>query len=122
MAIQKSPHPNTQQDTKPEQSDLEANEQEFEADSEADQAIYQEAEGAETGMNRSRREIDARSERRQVEPETEAHEVRLSARTSTGHSQGITAHSAEEESQRQEKVVKDRPDAQAGVNRSKKAS
>jgi hypothetical protein len=122
MAIQKSPHPNTQQDTKPEQSDLEANEREFEADSEADQAIYQESEGAETGMNRSPREIDARSERRQVEPETEAHEGRLSARTSTGRSQGITAHSAEEESKRQEKVVKDRPDAQAGVNRSQRAS
>src|SRR5215472_6699952 len=52
MTIRKSPHTNTQQDTKPEQSDLEANEQEFEADSEADQTIYQEVEGAETGMNR----------------------------------------------------------------------
>jgi hypothetical protein len=122
MAIRKSPHPNTQQDTKPEQSDLDVDEQEFEADSEADQAIYQEAEGAETGMNRSSREIDARSERHRVEPETEAHEGRISTRTPKRGSQGITAHSAEEESERQEKVVKDRPNAKAGVNRSKKAS
>ena len=122
MAIQKSPHPNTQQDTKPEQSDLELNEQEFEADSPADQALYEAAEGAETGMNRSPRVIDTRSKRRQIEPETEAHEGRVSSRTSKQRSQGITAHSAEEESQRQEKVVKDRPDAQSGVNRSKRAS
>ena len=121
MAMQKSPHPNTQQDTKPEQSDLDLNEQEFEADSPADQAIYQGADGAETGMNRSPREIDTRSERRQVEPETEAHEGRLSTRTPKLPSQGITTHSAEEESRRQEKVVKDRADAQAGVNRSQKA-
>lgn len=121
MAMQKSPHPNTQQDTKPEQSDLDLNEQEFEADSPADQAIYQDTDGAETGMNRSPREIDTRSEHRQVEPETEAHEGRLSTRTPKLRSQGITTHSAEEESQRQEKVVKDRADAQAGVNRSQKA-
>jgi hypothetical protein len=121
MAIQKSPHPNTQQDTKPEQSDLEVNEQEFEADSPADQAIYEKADGAETGMNRSPREIDARSKRHQLEPETEAHEGRVSTRTPKRRSQGITAHSAEEESERQEKVVKNRTDAQAGVNRSRKA-
>jgi hypothetical protein len=122
MTIRKSPHPNTQQDTKAEQSDLEVNEQEFEADSPADQAIYQAAEGAETGMNRSPREIDARSERHRVEPETEAHGGRVSTRTPKQSSQGITTHSAEEESRRQERVVKDRADAQAGVNRSKKAS
>ena len=122
MAIQKSPHPNTQQDTKPEQSDLELNEQEFEADSPADQAIYRAAEGAETGMNRSSREIDTRSERHRVEPETEAHGGSVSTRTPKQTSQGITTHSAAEESKRQEKVVKDRADAQAGVNRSRKAS
>ncbi len=122
MAMQKSPHPNTQQDTKPEQSDLELNEQEYEVDSPADQAIYRAAEGAETGMNRSPREIDTRSERRRVEPETEAHEGSVSTRTPKQSSQGITTHSAEEESRRQEKVVKDRADAQAGVNRSRKAS
>ena len=33
--------------------------------------------------------------------------------------QGITSHSAEEESARQENVVKDRPDARAGLSRSK---
>jgi len=72
-------------------------------------------------MNRAPREIETRSERHQIEPETEAHEGRVTSRTPKQPSQGITAHSAEEESERQEKVVKDRPDAQAGVNRSRKA-
>lgn len=121
MAMQKSPHTNTQQDTKPEQSDLEVNEQEYEADAPEDQAIYERAEGAETGMNRSTREIEARSERRRLEPEKEAHEGPISTRTPKRKSQGITARSAQEESERQGRVVKDRPDAQAGVNRSKKA-
>ena len=124
MAIQKSPHPNTQQNTKPEQSDLEANEQEYEADSPQDQEIYQKTDGAETGMDRNPRGTETRSERRRIEPEQEAHEGGVSSRTLKRQSQGITARMAEEESKRQEKVVKDRADAQAGVNRTrrKKAS
>ncbi len=69
MPKNKSPHTNSQQNTKPEQSDLEANEQEYESDARADQELYQRADGAETGMNRSPREIDTRSERHQVGPE-----------------------------------------------------
>ena len=117
--MQKSPHPNTQQNTKPEQSDLEVDEQEYEADSPQDQELYDRTEGAETGMNRNRREVQTRYERHRIEPEKEAHEGRLSTRTPKQRSQGITARTAEQESTRQEKVVKDRPDAQAGVNRSR---
>jgi len=119
MAMQKSPHPNTQQNTKPEQSDLEVDEQEYEADSPQDQELYDRTAGAETGMNRNPREIQTRSERHQIEPETEAHEGRLWTRTPKKSSQGITARTAEQESTRQEKVVKDRPDALAGVNRTR---
>jgi hypothetical protein len=122
MAMQKSPHPNTQQNTKPEQSDLEAGEREYEADGSEDQAIYKKAEGAETGMNRNPREVNTRSERHRIEPETEAHEGQVSSRTPKRSAQGITARPAAEESKRQEKVVKNRADAQAGVNRAKRAS
>jgi hypothetical protein len=103
---------------------LEVGEQEYEADSPQDQELYDRTEGAETGMNRNPREVQTRSERRQIEPETEAHEGRLWTRTPKQKSQGITARTAEQESTRQEKVVKDRPDALAGVNRtrSKQAS
>ena len=124
MAMQKSPHPNTQQNTKPEQSDLEVDEQEYEADSPQDQQLYDRSEGAATGMNRNPRGIETRSERHKIEPEKKAHEGWLSTRTPKKRSQGITARTGEQESTRQEKVVQDRPDAQAGVNRtrSKKAS
>lgn len=118
MTMQKSPHTNTQQNTKPEQSDLEADEKEYETDSPEDQAIYQRAEGAETGTNRSPREVAPRSVERRTEPEKEAHEGSVTTRTPEGSGQGITSRSAEEENQRQKKVVSIRPDAQAGVNRS----
>jgi hypothetical protein len=120
MAIQKSPHTQTQQNTVPEQTDLEANEQEYEADSPTEQELYEHMEGAETGMERNPREVEARSSiHNRTEPEVQAHEGTLSTRTPKRPVQGITSHSAAEESARQEKVVNDRPDAQAGVNRSK---
>src|SRR3954451_25171111 len=100
MAVQKSPHTNTQQNTRPEQSNLEDNEQQYETDSPRDQARYQQTDGAETGMTRSPREVETRSERHKTEPEKEAHEGRVSTRTPKRSSQGVTARSAEEESVR----------------------
>lgn len=115
MTKQKSPHTQTQQDTIPEQTDLENDEQPYEADSPSDERIYRQMDGAQTGENRSPREIQTRSERHRTEPEVEAHEGTVSTRTPQHAGQGITSHSAEEESKRQEKVINDRPDAKAGV-------
>jgi hypothetical protein len=120
MTEQKSPHTQTQQDTIPEQTDLEANEQPYEADSASDEELYTRMEGAETGGNRSPREIQTRSERHRTEPEVEAHEGSVSTRTPKGPIQGITSHSAAEESERQAKVVHKRADAVAGVNSRRK--
>jgi hypothetical protein len=117
--MEKTPHTQTQQNTTPEQSDLERDEQPYEADSPADEALYEHAEGSETGTNRSPREVQTRSVRHRTEPEVEAHEGQVSTRSPKKPVQGITDRSAEEESTRQEKVVKERPDAQSGVNRSK---
>ncbi len=122
MTKQKSPHTNTQQNVKPEQSDLEADEQVYETDSPGDQAIYQQAEGAETGTNRSLRQMTPRAVEHRTEPEKEAHEGSVTTRTPKGAGQGITSRSSEEESERQKKVVSIRPDARAGVNRSRKKS
>ncbi|MBV8053202.1 MAG: hypothetical protein JOZ80_18585 [Acidobacteriaceae bacterium] len=119
MTKQKSPHTQTEQDTKPEQTDLEAGEEEYEADSAVDQQIYRQADGAETGEDRAPRKIETRNVRHRVEPEVTAHEGSTHTRSPRRPSQGITSHSANEESTRQEKVVNERPDAQAGVNRSK---
>lgn len=116
MTKQKSPHTQTEQDAAPERDDLQDVPSETEA---AEERLYERMEGAETGENRSPRKFPAtRALRRRTEPEAEAHEGRLASRTLKLPGQGITAHSSEEESDRQEKVVKDRPDAQAGLNQS----
>lgn len=120
MAIQKSPHTNTQQNRRPEETDMESPEQAFETDPGADQKLYENESGAEKGANRSPREIQTRVERHRVEPEQEAHEGSIGTRTPKRPAQGITAHSSEQESERQKKVADNRPDAQAGVNRSKR--
>jgi len=119
MTKQKSPHTQSQQNMNPEQTDLEAAEQPYEADAAADQALYEHTEGSETGMDRSPRKVEVRSSSHRTEPEVGAHEGSVTTRTPKRPSQGVTSHSAEEESARQEKVVNDRPDAQAGVKHSK---
>lgn len=116
MTKQKSPHTNTQQDTEPEQTDLGAGEEVYEAD--ADEELYSRMEGAETGMNRSPREVQTRTLRHRTEPEVEAHEGPLSTRVPKRPAQGITSRE-DDEAKRQKKVVKRRPDAQAGVNHSR---
>lgn len=118
MTKQKSPHTNTQQNRRPEETDMESPDQAYETDPGADEKLYENEEGAETGENRSPREIDTRVQRHRTVPEQEAHEGSLTTRTPKRPSQGITSRSAEEESSRQEKVVNGRPDARAGVNRS----
>jgi hypothetical protein len=117
MTKQKTPHTQTQQDTTPEQTDLDNDQRGFEA--EADDQIYENMEGAETGEERSPRKLHTGGPQHRTEPEQVAHEGSVHTRTPKRPSQGITAHSAEEESARQEKVVNARPDAKAGVNHSK---
>lgn len=120
MTKQKSPHTQSQQNTKPEQTDLELDRQRFEAGTDdSDDGAYQNTEGAETGGTRTPRRTRPSTMRRRTEPEVVAHEGSVSTRTPKKPVQGITSRSAEEESSHQEKVVNDRPDAQAGVNHSK---
>jgi hypothetical protein len=75
--------------------------------------------GAETSLARAPRKLQTDAPGHNTQPETFAFEGPVTTRTPKRPVQGITAHSAQEESQRQEKVVNDRPDARAGVNRSK---
>src|SRR5437660_459217 len=109
-----TPHTQSQQNRDPKQSDLDSDQ-----NLNADDPMYENMEGAETGMNRSPRRTQTEHAAHNTEPETMAHEGSVSTRTPKRPAQGITSHSAEEESARQEKVVKDRPDAQAGLNHSK---
>src|SRR5256885_15741096 len=114
MTKQKTPHTQTQQNARPEQSDVDPNEPEVSAD----ELTGQNFEGAETGQDRAFRKVQVRSSRRSVESPSAAFEGKVKTRTPKGNIQGITSHSATEESERQEKVVRDRQDAQAGVNHS----
>ena len=119
MAMQKTPHTQSGQNRGPERSDLEPDEQQFESDSETEERLYSEMKGAETGTDRSPKKALPRGPHHNTEPETVAHEGSVSTRTPKRPARGVTSHSAEEESARQQKVVNDRPDAQAGVKHSK---
>ena len=114
MAKQNSPHTQTEQNVVPEKTDLES----VGDRPEADAKIYENMEGAETGTDRSPREVPRRSPSHNTEPESVAHEGSVTSRTPKRPAQGITDR-PEEESRRQQKVVNDRPDAEAGLNRSK---
>lgn len=118
MTKQKTPHTQTQQDVKPEQTDLEPGQEEFEVD--PNDHLYDRMEGAETGDNRTPRKVQTRNLRHKTEPETAAFEGSIDTRTPKRPAQGITPVPAEEE-KRQRKVVNERPDAQAGVNHSGKS-
>jgi hypothetical protein len=119
MTIQKTPHTQTQQNTTPEQTDMQPNENTQQGGSSSEEDIYTRMEGAETGGNRSPRHATTGGSGHNTEPETEAHEGPLDTRTPKRPAQGITSRSSEEESARQEKVVNERPDAQGGVNHSR---
>lgn len=116
MTKQKSPHTQTEQNVVPEQSDLETAQSDLE--SEADAIIFDNMQGAETGMDRSPRRTPRASQQHNIEPETVAHEGSVTTRTPKRPARGISER-PEEETERQRKVVNDRPDAQAGVNHSK---
>jgi hypothetical protein len=114
MTKQKSPHTQTQQNVYPEQDDFEPGQTGI------DEQLYRRTEGAETGTNRSPREVESRTNRHKTEAPDATYEGGVTTRTPKRARQGITSHSAREESKRQEEVVKDRSDAQAGVNRSRR--
>jgi len=116
MAKQRTPRSQSQQNIEAEQRDLQPEADEYPIKGE-EQSFTGRA-GAETGGNRAPRIIHTRYEKHKTEPAAAAYEGSVSTRTPKNAAQGITSHSAAEESARQEKVVRDRLDAQAGVNHS----
>ena len=116
MAKQKTPHTQTQQNIAPDQSDAEPG---VDSQAAAHESVYSNTEGAQTGSNRAFSRVQDEARHPVPTPAVPAYEGNLSTRTPKGSSQGITSRSSTEESERQEKVVTDRPDAQAGVNHSK---
>jgi len=117
LAKQTTPHTQTDQNINIEQDDLEPDQSSWATDP---RDIDQNVAGAETGGTRSPKRIPDPLNHHDVEPAPAAYEGSVFTRTPKGSGQGITSHSVSEESARQEKVVKDRPDAEAGVNHSGK--
>jgi hypothetical protein len=113
-----TPHTQTQQNVTPMQSDLDSSADNLELSIE-DLDLYENMDGAETGTNRTPKKIPDPPNQHKVEPQPVAYEGDITSRAPGGEGQGITSHSSDEERERQEKVVKDRPDAQAGLNHSK---
>lgn len=86
-----------------------------------DATAYENNEGAQSGGTRSPKHTPGAGEPHKIEQQAAAHEGSVTSRTSHDASkQGISNRSAESEYAGQEKVVRDREDAQAGLNHSGK--
>jgi hypothetical protein len=116
MALQRTPHTQTQQNADPAQADLDPNQQPADSGQEDDASLYENMEGAQTGGTRAFNANAIRSHHPSTEPRTAALNGGTSTRTPESAQQGITNHSASEENVSQRKVVSERPDALAGVD------
>lgn len=116
MAKQTTPHAETRQNMDPAAPDLDPNQLVQEAGQDQDGQLYQNRDGAQTGGTRAFNANDLRSHAHRVVAEDAALTGNVNTRTPESEQQGITNHSANEESARQRKIVSERPDAQAGVD------
>lgn len=116
MAIQTTPHTQTQQDTPATQADLEPNQAAQESGQDQDAALYENMDGAQTGGTRAFNANASDDDLTNTVGQDFAGSGHVTTRTPHSDMQGITSHSATQESERNEKVVSKRPDAQAGVN------
>jgi hypothetical protein len=123
MAQQKSPHTQSEQNQSQTQMNLEPGELEQMLGTGEDARTYENNDGAQTGGTRSPRHAPKAGVKHNVEPATAAFEGATTSRTvKDPNKQGATNRSSAMENEGQEKVVKDRPDSQAGVNHSGKTS
>src|ERR1700710_2138310 len=114
MAKETTPHTQTRQNADEIASELEPLRDE--AGQNDDAGLYAHTEGAQTGGTRAFHASEGRINRPDVQQESAALTGGTNTRTPGSDNQGITNHSASEESARQENVVRERPDAQAGVD------
>lgn len=117
--MQKSPHTQTEHNVSPLQTDTDQ-EQSVEGLGHGDAELYANREGAQTGGNKAPLNIDLRGTQQVKVQNHPAHTGNLTTRTPESANQGITSHSASEESSRQHKVADEREDAQACVNDQRK--
>lgn len=116
MAIQTTPHPESQQNADPTSSDLEQNQLAQDAGTGEDAELYKNMDGAQTGGTRAFNANASQGPKHNTEGFSAAQYGTVNSRTPESDNQGITNHSASEESARQKKVVSERPDSLAGVD------
>ena len=120
MAIQTTPHTESGQNQSSETSDLEPGTGAGSVGRESDAELHRVSEGAQTATNRGPAHVPGDGPRHHDLHTLDTNlEGSLETRAPRGEGQGISGRSLTEESAGQEKVVADRPDAQAGVNQSK---
>lgn len=116
MATQTTPHTESQQNKSAAEADLEPNQLVQEVGQDDDARLYENRDGAQTGGTRAFNANATRDNLPNVLQEDAALTGTVNTRTPESDEQGITNHSASEESARQKKVVSERPDAQGGVD------
>jgi hypothetical protein len=116
MAIQTTPHTQTRQNMNDAAPDLDDNQVIAETGQDQDADLYANRDGAQTGGTRAFNANDQRSNLPKIQQRDAALTGTVNTRTPESDQQGITNHSASEESARQRKVVSERPDALAGVD------
>jgi hypothetical protein len=119
MAHATTPHTETQQNRKLDRTDLEPDQLEQTSGTGEDAELYRNNEGAQTGTDRAPEKFPDAASNLNTEQAVAAYEGSVTTRTPPGSGQGITSRSADEENVGQERVVRNRPDAQAGVNHSR---
>jgi len=119
MAVVKSPHTQSQQNTHFAQTDVSPDELEQTVGTGEDAASYENRDGAQSGGTRSPKHWPNSSAPHKVEPAAVAHEGTLTSRVfDDADKQGISNNSSKKEAEGQRKVVSERDDSQAGVNHS----
>jgi hypothetical protein len=119
MAVQKSPHTQSQQNTHFAQTDVNPDDMEQTVGTGDDAASYENRDGAQTGGTRSPKHSPNSGSPQNVEPEAVAHEGTLTSRVfDDADKQGISNNASSKEAPGQQKVTSQREDSQAGVNHS----
>lgn len=104
MAVQKSPHTNTEQNVSSAAMDLEPNLAPQDVGRGEDAKLYQNADGAQTGENRAFHMHDRRDNLPKSIDEGTRMQAENTARMQREEMPGVTTHTAGEEKERQQKV------------------
>jgi hypothetical protein len=119
MADATTSHTETEQNRKRDRTDLEPDELEQTSGTGEDAELYRNKEGAQTGTNRAPQTFPDTASNLNTKQAVAAFKGSVTTRTPHGSGQGISSRSADEENEGEQRVVRNRPDAQAGVNHSR---